>query len=509
MTSLSLTTPAARRLAAQNWRPLRHCTALQYIRIGPDALLNDANLVSLFRLLSLLRVRLRRLDITVDHPISQASVLSCACLFAPSLTHLQITVPWLRTLRNRPYPSQSNIHNSQHLTNLSNHLLHPLPLHPPAQFFHPLIPPNANIIPQDLFPLPSQHPFNFFNNQWQPAPTSTSSLGIHLTNRVLATIIATLPFLKHLVIDRARHITNNGILSLTACTNLEEFVLYGSHAINDPAMTTLLSTLKKLRILRLRDTVLIGDATIHALCSGPSASLLTFLELTRVGRVTDPAIKQLVNTCQNLQTVHIFDCAHISCQAASHLSCSLRLQHVLFKTQLRFPLLNRTSIHLSCASATLRSLQLMACKNLSLDGIVALANLPGLRLLQLKGLGYISQDVMRALGLFPKLHHLELHGSMHLTDLGVKVLCGQRGHRFLHLALIDHTRNLTDDALECIMTWCLSLRTLEVHGAFLPGAVDRLHEYIPHTTVCVSSISEGVQTRTGTGGLWDPILPDS
>lgn len=644
LTSLAVTNPAARHLAAVDWQPLRACTSLRYIVIGSESGLYDHQVVRLFRVLHAAGIRIRQADITVDRGITQASVLCFANLFGSSVTHLDVRVPWVRRVRRRrlhnpnfpihpalpgaqpppvtpaqllqqdqPLPQPPNLEaaNPEHLANLQNlplallgpNLLPDQPLHqlpallppPVINVFDGVQVPNqaanfeelANMIgaependadfvallendaaqqnmPVNLHQhLPPQIPQNFpphleipplqiqLDDIWQnpPQPVNhdendageallqmaneahanennldqpvepvpaflnaianiTNSLYSSLSNDVFATVVSRLTGLQELVIDRARHITNSGILALANCTKLETLVLYGNHSINDVAMNSVLRTMEKLRVLRLRDMVLIGDGTINGVCSGSGSRKLEFLELTRIGRVTDPAIKRLVNSCENLKTVHIFDCPQISCDAASHLSCSLRLADVVFKPQARFPLMNRTPVHLSCASSTLRSLQLVGCLNLSLDGIVALGNLPGLRKLHLNGLGQVSQDVMRALGVFPKLDDLTLHGAMNLTDLGVKVLTAQRGHRFLHLSLLDATMNLTDEALECVMTWCVSLRTLEIHGMFRAGAIDRLHEYNPQAAIKVATPA-GYASIEGLGGVWDPIRQEA
>lgn len=330
---------------------------------------------------------------------------------------------------------------------------------------------------------------------------------VPLSDDVLTMALSRMPMLRELYIDRGRHIMNAGIIPLAKCRHLESLVLTGCHGVNNTALKSVLPSMTKLRLLRLGDMPHVGNPTVSALCTGPARVTLQILELTKIGKVTDPAVRQLVNACENLETVHIADCPKIACEAASHLSCSLRLRDIFFKPHVEFPLTNRTSIHFSCASSTLRSLQLVGCKNLSLDGIVALGNLPGLRKLHLRGLRHVSQDVMRQLGVFPKLDDLVLDGPMFLTDLGVKVLCGQRGHRFLHLALLDSTKNLTDEALDCVMTWCVSLRSLEIHGYFKAGAIDRLHECIPNASLTVMSSINGRQDMPGHGGVWDPFIP--
>ncbi len=140
----------------------------------------------------------------------------------------------------------------------------------------------------------------------------------------------------------------------------------------------------------------------------------------------------------------------------------------------------------------MRALTLGNCKRIGLRAIAALANLPQLRRLHMGGLHSLSLDVMRALGAFPRLEDLLLDGQMYLSDLGVKMLCGQRGHRFIHLVLADAAKSMTDEALDCIMTWCTSLRTLEVSGNFKPGVLARLNDAIPYADVKVFAVAENV-----------------
>eukprot|EP00177_Eucheuma_denticulatum_P005057 GFKZ01009220.1.p1 GENE.GFKZ01009220.1~~GFKZ01009220.1.p1 ORF type:complete len:801 (-),score=86.11 GFKZ01009220.1:584-2827(-) len=332
--------------------------------------------------------------------------------------------------------------------------------------------------------------------------------GIVISDDVLASALSRMPGLKVLVLQRARHVSKAGILPLSRMTKLESLTMVGCNRIRDVSLKHILVSLGNLQCLHLEMLPLVGNPAIAALCTGPARFSMRKLKLVRMSRVTDRAVRQVVNACEGLEDVHISDCASITCETASHLSCAMQLKRIFFKPLLDFPISNRTMIYLSCAASTVQSLELVGCKNLSLDGIVALRNLPSLRRLHMSGLQYVSPDVMRQLGEFPKLDNLLLSGNMYLTDLGVKVLCGRRGHRFLYLSLVDRTKNLTDEALDCIMTWCLSLRRLQIFGSFKSGAMDRLKEFIPNATITVCSDRDGVQHVDGKGGVWDPIVPE-
>ncbi|KAI0565777.1 hypothetical protein FGB62_14g046 [Gracilaria domingensis] len=327
-----------------------------------------------------------------------------------------------------------------------------------------------------------------------------------LTDEVLVTAVTRMPNLRSLNLDRARYITDVSAFALRNLTTLQSLRLCNNHYVTDLPLKHVLANLPNLRELRLQDMLFIGNGSMEALCSFKERSKLKLLHLSQAGRVTDEAVKKLVNSCEKLQSVHITDCPKISCEAASHLSCSQSLEEISFKPVARYPILNRTPVHLSCASSRLRSLTLVGCRNITLDGILALGNLPGLRQLHLIGLGPVSQDVMRALGTFPKLDDIMLQGDMHLTDLGVKVLCGRRGHRFLHLALKDRTENLTYDGLDSIVTWCTSLRTLEVHGMFKSDAIDRVRDCIPNANITVAYNGGAKRFAQGCGGVWDPVV---
>lgn len=327
-----------------------------------------------------------------------------------------------------------------------------------------------------------------------------------LTDEALVTAITRMPNLRCLNLDRARYITDVSAFALRNLTMLESLRLCNNNYVTDLPLQHVLANLPKLRALHLQDMPFIGNGSIEALCSFKNRSELRVLELAHVGRVTDEAVKKLVNSCQNLASVAISECPKISCEAASHLSCSRSLEELYFKPAARFAITDRTPVHLSCASSKLRSLKLVGCRNITLDGIIALGNLPGLKQLHLVGLGPTSQDVMRVLGTFPRLDDVLLQGDMQLTDLGVKVLCGRRGHRFLHLALRDSTENLTDDALESIVTWCTSLRSLEVHGMFKPDAIHRVHECIPSANITVTCNGGMKRFVEGRGGVWDPVV---
>jgi hypothetical protein len=62
-------------------------------------------------------------------------------------------------------------------------------------------------------------------------------------------------------------------------------------------------------------------------------------------------------------------------------------------------------------------------------------------------------------------------------------LCCQSGHRLRHLELLDTTRNLTDEALEAVSTWCSALKYLGIGGTFSSDAAARLRTSCPDMTL--------------------------
>jgi hypothetical protein len=227
----------------------------------------------------------------------------------------------------------------------------------------------------------------------------------------------------------------------------------------------------------------VGLKTIAALSQGPRKSFKT-LEMEASTTVTDTSVRDLVNACEKLVSVSLTNCTLLTNATMSHLSCSRNLSSICLTMTPTSPVSNRSAVYLSCASSALRSLKLGNCKNVSVNGIVALSKLPGLVDLRLYGLTEMSQDSLRVLGgnprnSFTKLEYLALEGALQLSDLGVSSLVGQRGHRIVGLELIDRMYNLSDEALEIIGIWCGSLKRLVAHGMFSFLAAQALASNIP------------------------------
>lgn len=309
-----------------------------------------------------------------------------------------------------------------------------------------------------------------------------------VTDPIFNSLFSSLPNLVDLTLVRLRSVGPEAIGTLLRCPKLQKLQLSNMPRVTSDSLGDVLKKLTNLRELCLSKMV-VEDKAMADLVHGASGSKFETLKLVLMDRITDQTIRLMVNKCQALSSVNFMMCSKITNSAASHIACAANVKSVMLSPYDSTPVSSRAVVHLSCARV-LRSLSLGNCKRLGVDGINALANLPGLTKLHLTGLGGLSLDVMKALGGFPRLDDLLLQGQLGLTDLGVKLLCGLRGHRFIHLILADSTKSMCEDGLDHIMTWCNSLRTLEVYGNFKEGVLDRLHDSIPHADVRVNALVE-------------------
>jgi hypothetical protein len=317
-----------------------------------------------------------------------------------------------------------------------------------------------------------------------------------LSDAVFAAVVARCPQLRTLKLDGGKHLTGSGIRMLTRCPHLSELVICGSHLVSDSGLAPVIGQAEQLRKLTLRGLSRIGHETISALTLEPK-KIFQSLEVTRNMRITDKSIQAVVNCCESLRAVTLKACVLLTNATASHLSCARNIEHVDLKMSWASPITNRSAIYISCAASSLKILALGDCKELDVDGIVALSKLPGLTKLQLYGLNVVTQDTMRVLGgnpqnSFRRLEYLLLEGALQLTDLGVRVLCGQRGHRIIGLELIDRAKCLSDEALDTIGTFCTSLKRMSIHGSFSELAIRRLHQSMPSVKLEITSLNSVV-----------------
>jgi hypothetical protein len=313
-----------------------------------------------------------------------------------------------------------------------------------------------------------------------------------LSDEVFGPVVARFSNLRSLKLEGARHVTNVGVSYLARCAGLERLSVTASPQVSDEGLAPVVAKAAGLKLLHLSELGRVGDVTIDALAAAPAA---TFESLSMSGnaRVTDRAMRLVVNACESLQQVRLAECANLTNATLSHLSCARHLQQLALAMPRASPITNRSATYLSCAASSLTELSLGECLKLGADGFVALSKLPGLSKLCLHGLGLVSTDSLGVLGsnsptAFPRLNHLVLEGSMQLTTLGVMLLCCKNGHNIRHLELRDGTRNLTDEVLDQFFTWCTVLRFLRVDGNFSSDAVHKFHDNKPDLSMTFSSL---------------------
>lgn len=77
-------------------------------------------------------------------------------------------------------------------------------------------------------------------------------------------------------------------------------------------------------------TCKITDATLLAL---KHAKYLREVDFSECSKITDVGVKSLVNSCNNLEILHLVECAQVTEEAIAKLEESKSLEHVYYMSQ--------------------------------------------------------------------------------------------------------------------------------------------------------------------------------
>uniref|UniRef100_A0A8C5MUG8 Protein AMN1 homolog n=2 Tax=Leptobrachium leishanense TaxID=445787 RepID=A0A8C5MUG8_9ANUR len=193
------------------------------------------------------------------------------------------------------------------------------------------------------------------------------------------------------------------------------------------------------------------------------------------GHITDSNISQVLHP--SVRKLNLRDC-EVSDRALLLISQCKQLKEINLnssKGQERTSITSEgvRAVALSCSC--LLEVSLKRCCNVTDVGILALAlNCPRLQVLSLSGCSAITDESLRALGQScPFLHSVDF-AATRVTDSGVLALVSGRCSAALKEIHMDRCVNLTDEAVEAILTCCPHIYILLFHGC--PLITDRSRE---------------------------------
>ncbi|KAG9450439.1 hypothetical protein H6P81_010404 [Aristolochia fimbriata] len=179
-------------------------------------------------------------------------------------------------------------------------------------------------------------------------------------------------------------------------------------------------------------------------------------------RVTDLAVKHLVNNCRKITDLNLSGCKGISDQSLHLLSNRYKDLETLNLTRcIKLTDNGLQQILLKCSS--LQSLNLYALSSFTDNSYRKISLLPSLRFLDLCGSQNLSDEGLSSISKCTKLVSLNLTWCVRVTDIGV-ISVAQSCTTLEFLSLFGIT-GVTDKCLEALSTFCSStLTTLDVNG---------------------------------------------
>ena len=279
--------------------------------------------------------------------------------------------------------------------------------------------------------------------------------------------------------------TDAGVAKLAALDSLQVFKVAGVRAV-DSSVAYAVQHMHRLRVIDVSRTVLVGNATLHALAVSTSSQTLEvlhagFTSVTNTGlaaclplltnlRVVDfescnvgDALVEL-RACERLEQLNIGDT-----QAGNDVAEALCHLDALWRLDVSFtPMLNDIGMRYIAKISGLRELSMSTMDRVSPDALNQLAKLPRLCSLDVSGCR-ITDAQCAIMVKLESLKHLDA-GCGEMTSRGVEHLSGLTKLARLSLA---HARFVADDSVPFLMRMS-GLRTLNVSGCPLSDRAIKL-----------------------------------
>ncbi|XP_068643078.1 F-box protein At3g58530 isoform X1 [Aristolochia californica] len=253
-------------------------------------------------------------------------------------------------------------------------------------------------------------------------------------------------------------------LALSRYHHVKQINLEFAQDVEDKHLSLLTSkcmeSLQDLEALNLNGCQKISDHGIAAVTIA-CPNLKSFSIYWNV-RVTDLAIKHLVNNCRKITNLNLSGCKGISDQSLHLLSDNYKELETLNLTRcIKLTDDGLQQITLKCSS--LQSLNLYALPSFTENSYRKISLLPNLRFLDLCGSQNLSDEGLTSIAKCRKLVSLNLTWCVRVTDIGVIAVA--QSCTSLELLSLFGIIGVTDKCLEVLSTFCSStLTTLDVNG---------------------------------------------
>ena len=232
----------------------------------------------------------------------------------------------------------------------------------------------------------------------------------------------------------------------------------GSTAAANSATTTTFA-------LDVSDRPLITDAAFTAILSGiVDCSLLTSLDTSGCGQLTDAAVQTIVSTGCRLTAVNVSGCRNFTDEAIKAITASgtVRSLNVAYCGKLLTDE-SITAVARNCPALT--SLTVADCKFLTDASLEALGNgCPALTTLDVSRCKQLTDESIQALVVgCPALTTLNLRNCALLTDAAIRAVATLPQLRALR---IFGCRKVTAESIQALAVGCPTLRTLDTTKTF-------------------------------------------
>lgn len=185
--------------------------------------------------------------------------------------------------------------------------------------------------------------------------------------------------ISQLKLNGVVQVTDRSILSFAEnCPAILEIDLHDCKLVTNPSVTSLMTTLRSLRELRLAHCVEISDAAFLNLPESLSFDSLRILDLTACENVKDDAVERIVSAAPRLRNLVLAKCRFITdraVQAICKLGKNLHYVHLGHCSNITDPAV----IQLVKSCNRIRYIDLACCNRLTDNSVQQLATLPKLR----------------------------------------------------------------------------------------------------------------------------------
>ncbi|KAJ4302008.1 SCF ubiquitin ligase complex subunit [Collariella sp. IMI 366227] len=299
-----------------------------------------------------------------------------------------------------------------------------------------------------------------------------------ITEAAINAISENCPRLQGLNISGCYRVTNESLLKLNDCTqlndqavfafaencpNILEIDLHQCRSVTNEPVTALFTKGKALRELRLASCELIDDSAFLSLPSGRTYDHLRILDLSSCTRLSDRAVAKIVEVAPRLRNLVLQKCRNLTdaaVYAISKLSKNLHFLHLGHCGNITDDAVK----HLVANCNRIRYIDLGCCTNLTDDSVIKLAALPKLKRIGLVKCASITDASVVALANANRRPRMrkDPFGNIVIAEYSTAHSCLERVH-------LSYCTNLTTDSIIKLLNSCPRLTHLSLTGvqAFL------------------------------------------